>query len=89
MQVWLLTFSGSGNPHYSSYLLGLFCNFEWEFEEGLSSAIFMNWLMNTNGVADRLIEGDLMQEHFNFWLEDMGQHKGKNSTNHFPTKSYR
>lgn len=54
----------------------LFCNFKWEFGDDLTSAIMMNWLVNKKGVPGHFVEGDLMQEHFNFWLEDMGQHKG-------------
>jgi hypothetical protein len=37
----------------------------------------MNWVVNLHGQPGMFIEMDLMQEHFNFWLEDMAQHKGK------------
>jgi hypothetical protein len=75
--VWIFTFSGSGNPYYAQYLLELYCNFKWEFAEAMKAAIFQNWLVNPHGKPGQWIEMDLMQEHFNFWLEDMAQHKGK------------
>ena len=37
----------------------------------------MNWLVNISGQPGHFIELDLLQEHFNFWLEDIVQHKGK------------
>ncbi|KDR64860.1 hypothetical protein GALMADRAFT_149230 [Galerina marginata CBS 339.88] len=37
----------------------------------------MNWLANPKGVPGHFIELDLLQEHSNFWLEDLAQHKGK------------
>ncbi|KAJ3515928.1 hypothetical protein NLJ89_g1460 [Agrocybe chaxingu] len=77
MKHWLFTFTGSGNPYYSQFLLELYCNFKWEFPPELKDAIFQNWLVNPHGQPGRFIEMDLMQEHFNFWLEDLAQHKGK------------
>lgn len=76
-KVWIFTFSGSGNPYYSTYLLELYCCFKWEFPAPLQDAILMNWLVNLHGLPGFFVEMDLMQEHFNFWLEDMVQHKGK------------
>ena len=43
----------------------------------LRQAILNNWLVNLHGKDGEWIEMDLMQEHFNFWLEEMAQHKGK------------
>ena len=40
-------------------------------------AIQKNWVVNLKGQQGHFIEMDLMQEHFNFWLEDLAQHKGK------------
>jgi hypothetical protein len=35
-----------------------------------------NWLVNTTGELGKWIEGDLLQEHYNRWLEDMVTKKG-------------
>jgi hypothetical protein len=40
-------------------------------------ALFENWLANLKGLPGHFLEMDLMQEHLNFWLEFMAQHKGK------------
>ena len=77
LKLWIFTFAGSGNPYYSQYLLELYCNFKWEFSPKMCDAILMHWVVNLHGKADMFIKMDLMQEHFNFWLEDMAQHKGK------------
>ncbi|KAF8163196.1 hypothetical protein B0H34DRAFT_794930 [Crassisporium funariophilum] len=85
LKVWTFTFSGSGNPYYSRFLLEMYCNFRWEYGDKLTHAIMMNWLVNLKGRKDQFIEGDLLQEHHNFWLEDMAQHKG----NEFDAVFYR
>ncbi|KAM6491642.1 hypothetical protein JOM56_012886, partial [Amanita muscaria] len=77
LKIWIFTFAGSGNHFYTQYLLELYCNFKWEFSPALQQAILNNWLVNLHGKDGEWIEMDLMQEHFNFWLEDMAQHKGK------------
>jgi len=35
-----------------------------------------NWLVNLAGMPRRFHELNLMQEHFNLWLEELAQHKG-------------
>ncbi|TFK20425.1 hypothetical protein FA15DRAFT_599731 [Coprinopsis marcescibilis] len=82
-KLWIFTFSGSGNPLYSSYLLEIYCNFKWEFSPALKEALLMYWLVNLSGLPGCFIELDLMQEHFNFWLEEMVQHKGKEFNDSF------
>ncbi|KAG6836416.1 hypothetical protein H0H93_008157 [Arthromyces matolae] len=77
LKIWIFTFAGSGNPRYSNYLLEMYCNFKYEYSPKLRDAILMNWLVNLHGKPGMFIEMDLMQEHFNFWLEEMAQHKGK------------
>ncbi|KAF8810192.1 hypothetical protein BYT27DRAFT_7011859, partial [Phlegmacium glaucopus] len=77
MKVWLVTFAGSGNPYYCQFLMELFCNFKWKWSDLLIDAIQKNWVVNLKGQQGHFIEMDLMQEHFNFWLEDLAQHKGK------------
>jgi hypothetical protein len=60
-----------------SYLLETYCNFKYEFPDDMKKAILDNWLVNLRGTPGCFVEMDLMQEHFNFWLEKMAQHKGK------------
>ncbi|KAH6899406.1 hypothetical protein BKA70DRAFT_1437548 [Coprinopsis sp. MPI-PUGE-AT-0042] len=76
-KIWIFTFAGSGNPLYSTFLIEVYCNFKWEFSEATQKAFLMYWLVNLSGLPGHFIELDLLQEHFNFWLEDIVQHKGK------------
>ncbi|KIJ11608.1 hypothetical protein PAXINDRAFT_157256 [Paxillus involutus ATCC 200175] len=77
LKLWIFTFAGGGNPNYTQYLLKLYCNIRWEFLSLLKTAILNNWLVNPHSVIELFIELDLLQEHSNFWLEAMAQHKGK------------
>ncbi|KAF8054715.1 hypothetical protein FPV67DRAFT_1657784 [Lyophyllum atratum] len=51
----------------------------------LSDAILNNWLVNLTGELGKWIEADLMQEHYNRWLEDMAEKMG----GEFDDKFYR
>ncbi|KAF9528832.1 hypothetical protein CPB83DRAFT_929056 [Crepidotus variabilis] len=75
--VWIFTFAGSSNPLYTQFLLETYCNFKYEFSPALKDAVLKNWLVNLKGLPGHFLERDLMQEHHNFWLEDMAEHKGK------------
>jgi hypothetical protein len=75
--VWIFVFAGSGNTNYMNYLLETFCAFEFEYPADMRKALMDNWLVNLRGIPGAFLEMDLMQEHFNFWLEKMAQHKGK------------
>lgn len=75
--MWLFNFAGGGNTDYINYLLEIFCKIEYEFPESTKTALFRNWLVNLSDKPDRFIELDLMQEHFNMWLEELAQYKGK------------
>ncbi|KAA1474511.1 hypothetical protein DENSPDRAFT_781882 [Dentipellis sp. KUC8613] len=77
LKLWIFTFAGAGNTNYTSYVLELWCSIELEFPEPTKIALFNNWLVNLTGKPGRFHPLDLMQEHFNFWLEDLAQHKGK------------
>ena len=76
-QVWIFTFAGSGNSHYAGYLVEMYCNLEHEYPKVTRDALLNNWLVNTQGKPGHFLEMDLMQEHFNHWLEELAQHKGK------------
>ncbi|KAA1470451.1 hypothetical protein DENSPDRAFT_774873 [Dentipellis sp. KUC8613] len=77
LKIWIFTFAGAGNSNYANYLLELYCSIELEFPESTRVALFNNWLVNLTGKPGRFHPLDLMQEHFNFWLEELAQHKGK------------
>src|SRR5882762_8216803 len=59
------------------YLLETYLGFKYEYPEPLRIALFNNWLVNTTGNPGKFSELDLMQEHHNFWLKELAQHKGK------------
>ena len=63
------------------YLIDLFCKIEVEYPENTCIALFNNWLVNTTGKPGAFCELDLMQEHHNFWLEELAKHKGKEFDN--------
>ncbi|KAJ8090936.1 hypothetical protein PM082_024860 [Marasmius tenuissimus] len=74
MKVWMFMFAGSGNNNYRNILLELWSLFKYESSTGLKDAIWNNWLVNLTGKLGKWIPADLMQEHYNRWLED---HVGK------------
>ncbi|KAI0038273.1 hypothetical protein FA95DRAFT_1664884 [Auriscalpium vulgare] len=76
-QIWTFTFAGAGNSNYTSYLIKMFINIEREYPQATRDALFNNWLVNLKGEPGHFLELDLMQEHFNNWLEEHAQHKGK------------
>ena len=76
-----MTFAGAGNTNYTGYLLDLFCKIEIEYPENTRIALFNNWLVKTSGKPGAFCELDLMQEHHNFWLEELAKHKGKDFDN--------
>lgn len=55
----------------------MFCNIEHDYPKATRDALFNNWLVNLKGRPGHFHELDLMQEHFNHWLEELAQHKGK------------
>ena len=75
--MWTLTFAGAGNVNYTAYLLEMFCKIHYELPDATRDALFNNWLVNLAGKPGHFLPLDLMQEHFNFWLEELAQHKGK------------
>ncbi|KAF8884726.1 hypothetical protein CPB84DRAFT_1816928 [Gymnopilus junonius] len=65
MKIWIFSFAGSSHSNYTNYLL--------EASNDLHDAILNNWLVNMTGELGKWIEADLLQEHYNCWLEDMGK----------------
>ncbi|KAI0038499.1 hypothetical protein FA95DRAFT_1505585, partial [Auriscalpium vulgare] len=76
-KIWVFTFAGAGNTNYTAYLIEMFINIEREYPKATRDALFNNWLVNLEGKPGHFHELDLMQEHFNKWLEEHAQHTGK------------
>ncbi|KAF8072301.1 hypothetical protein FPV67DRAFT_1411833 [Lyophyllum atratum] len=76
LKIWIFTSAGSGNPYYSQYLLELFCNHAWEWDDPTRQSIMANWLVSLYELG-QFSEMDLMQETHNRFLEEHAQHKGK------------
>ena len=70
-QIWIFVFARSNNKNYVDYLLEMYSLFEYDASVSLKNAIFNNWLANIKGKAGQWIERDLLQEHYNKWLEDL------------------
>ncbi|KAJ7708549.1 hypothetical protein B0H16DRAFT_1667975 [Mycena metata] len=85
LKILIFTFAGTSNQNYMGYLLDLHALLEFEYSPELKEAILNNWLLNLAGEVGRWIEADLMQEHYNKWLEDMVKRCGGN----FDDKFYR
>ncbi|KAF8809191.1 hypothetical protein BYT27DRAFT_7284261 [Phlegmacium glaucopus] len=76
LKLWIFTFAGSSQQNYTTYLLE-------EASEDLRNGILNNWLVNITGELGRWIEADLLQEHYNRWLEDMVKKRGGDFDDNF------
>lgn len=65
------TFAGSSHQNYMSYLLEVYRLLRHDASNDLRDSILNNWLRNLTGELGKWIEGDLLEEHYNRWLEDM------------------
>jgi len=59
-----------------TYLLEVHCLLRYEASQDLRDGILNNWLVNITGEVGKWIEADLLQEHYNRWLEDMVKKRG-------------
>jgi hypothetical protein len=78
-------FAGSSHQNYTTYLLEVYCFLRYEASKDLRDGVLNNWLVNITGELGKWIEGDLLQEHYNRWLEDQVQKRGGD----FDDKFYR
>ncbi|KAE9383972.1 hypothetical protein BT96DRAFT_1008576 [Gymnopus androsaceus JB14] len=83
MKIWIFVFSGGGNNNYMNILLEMYCLFHYKSSKELKDAIWNNWLVNVTGELGKWITDDLLQEHYNQWLEDMVQKSGGTYDNTF------
>ena len=66
-----------------TYLLEVYCLLRYEASQDLHDAILNNWLVNITGELGKWIKADLLQEHYNHWLEDMVKKWGGDFDNNF------
>lgn len=55
----------------------------YEASDDLRDGILNNWLVNITGELGKWIEADLLQEHYNRWLEDMVKKRGGDFDDNF------
>ncbi|KAJ6532184.1 hypothetical protein DFH09DRAFT_933468 [Mycena vulgaris] len=85
MKLWIFKFAGSSHQNYMAYLLEVYCLLRYEASSDLRNAILNNWLVAVREELGNWLPGDLQQEHYNRWLEDMVQKHG----GEFDDKFYR
>ncbi|KAJ7206105.1 hypothetical protein GGX14DRAFT_644132 [Mycena pura] len=85
MKLWIFKFAGSSHQNYMAYLLEVYCMLRYELSNATRNAILDHWLLNITGELGKWKPGDLLQEHYNRWLEDMIQQHG----GEFDSKFYR
>jgi hypothetical protein len=69
------------------YMLNLYALLEFECSPELKETLLDNWLFNLRGEAGKFIEGDLMQEWNNRWLEDIAGRRGGEFDDNFYCKT--
>ena len=82
-KIWIFSFAGSSHQNYMAYLLEVYCLLRYEASPDLRDAILNNWLVNITGELGKWIEADLLQEHYNRWLEDMVKKRGGDFDDNF------
>ncbi|KAF8166721.1 hypothetical protein K438DRAFT_1528770, partial [Mycena galopus ATCC 62051] len=85
LKIFIFTFAGTSNQNYMGYMLDLYALLEFECSPDLKDALLSNYLFNLRGELGKFVEGDLVQEWNNRWLEDMGTRRG----GEFDEKFYR
>lgn len=73
----------SSHQNYTTYLLKVYCLLQYDTSHDFCNGILNNWLVNITGKLGRWIEADLLQEHYNQWLEDMAKKRGGNFDDSF------
>ncbi|KAI0312871.1 hypothetical protein OF83DRAFT_1066483, partial [Amylostereum chailletii] len=73
---WIFSFAGSGNSNYAAYMAEMFLSLYHDYTDATREGLLNNYLVNLVGRPGNFHELDLMQEHYNGWLEAFVQHKG-------------
>ncbi|KAJ7847404.1 hypothetical protein B0H13DRAFT_2362517 [Mycena leptocephala] len=85
LKIFIFTFAGSSNQNYMRYMLDLYTLLQFECSPELKQALLNNWLLNLKGEIGKFLEGDLMQEWNNKWLQQIAGERGGD----FDDKFYR
>ncbi|KAF8888940.1 hypothetical protein CPB84DRAFT_1816490 [Gymnopilus junonius] len=83
IKIWIFVFAGSSHQNYVNYLLEVYCLLKYEALKDLQDAVLNNWLVNITGELGKWIKADLLQEHYNCWLEDMIKRAGGDFNDNF------
>ncbi|KAJ7870106.1 hypothetical protein B0H14DRAFT_3440329 [Mycena olivaceomarginata] len=87
LKIFVFTFAGTSNQNYMGYMLDLYALLEFECSPELKETLLDNWLFNLPGEAGKFVEGDLMQEWNNRWLEDIAGRRGGEFDDNFYRKT--
>ncbi|KAJ7622877.1 hypothetical protein B0H17DRAFT_1219140 [Mycena rosella] len=82
-KIFVFTFAGSSNQNY----LDLYALLEFECSPDLKEALLNNYLFNLRGEIGTFVEGDLMQEWSNRWLQDFSGRGGGDFDDNFYRKT--
>ncbi|KAK6987804.1 hypothetical protein R3P38DRAFT_2574293 [Favolaschia claudopus] len=69
LKIYIFTFGGTSNQNYMAYLLDLYTLLEFECSPDLKEAILNNFILNLRGEDGHGVEGDVVQEWNNKWLQ--------------------
>ncbi|THU77523.1 hypothetical protein K435DRAFT_877734 [Dendrothele bispora CBS 962.96] len=86
MKIWIFIFAGGSNTNYRDLLLKMYCLFRYQTSTDLKNAIWNNWLVNVTGELGSWIPNDLLQEHYNCWLESLVEKANGDFDNDFLRK---
>ncbi|KAJ7805999.1 hypothetical protein B0H14DRAFT_2382203, partial [Mycena olivaceomarginata] len=76
LKIWIFKFAGSSHRNYTKYLLEFYCLLRYEASEDLSDAILDNLLLRITAELGKCLPGDLLQEHYDKWLQAMSRRHG-------------
>ncbi|KAJ7067779.1 hypothetical protein C8F01DRAFT_1217523 [Mycena amicta] len=80
LKIWALSYRGSGRSKYAYEMLSLIHHVTKVWPKPIVKIVFNNWLLNTTGNPNSFLEGDLLQEHMNFWIKTFYKAHGSNAS---------
>ncbi|KAJ7050632.1 hypothetical protein C8F01DRAFT_1067474 [Mycena amicta] len=80
LKIWALSYRGSGRTKYAYEMLTLIHHVTQVWPKAIVKVVMNNWLVNTTGNPNSFLEGDLLQEHMNFWIKNFYRAHGSNAS---------